>query len=151
MASSTFSTASLLTSNLFSVAGRRILITGGGSGLGSYAAIGLALNGAKVYIVGRRKEKLEGVKKDFEARAASEGSQNTGEIVILPGDVSVKEGIAKLVEDYSKLETHLDVLINGAGVLGNKLNITGAEKNDSECSAQTGAGNVRIARGANCG
>lgn len=69
MVASAISTASLLTQNLFSVSSRTILVTGGGSGLGSYAAIGLALNGATVYIVGRRKEKLDEVRQNFLDRA----------------------------------------------------------------------------------
>lgn len=46
-------------SRLFSVKGKRVLITGGGSGLGQNLAEGLANNGARVYVVGRRKDKLE--------------------------------------------------------------------------------------------
>lgn len=50
---------------LFGVSGKTVLITGGGSGLGSYAALAFALQGAKVYIVGRRSNKLEDVRQDF--------------------------------------------------------------------------------------
>lgn len=55
----------------------------------------------------------------------------------LPGDISTKEGISKLVDDYSKLESHLDVLVNCAGVLGDKLNITSDDKDDSGYKEQT--------------
>ncbi|CAO1634516.1 unnamed protein product [Sympodiomycopsis kandeliae] len=136
MSTSAAPNARFLAQNLFSVSDRVILITGGGSGLGSYAAIGLALNGAKVYIAGRRKEKLEEVVKDFKTRAEQDeevkkqgGGQ--GQIIPIPGDVSTKEGIAQLVKDYSKVESHLDVLINGAGILGPKLQLTGDDKNDT--------------------
>lgn len=51
-------------SRLFSVEGLVVVITGGGSGLGAMMAKALALNGAsKVYIIGRRKEKLDEVAK----------------------------------------------------------------------------------------
>lgn len=67
------STSALSLANLFGVHGRRILITGAGTGLGSYAALAYALHGARVYIVGRRLEKLQSVQADFERRKTEQG------------------------------------------------------------------------------
>src|ERR1700744_2588605 len=39
--------------------GKRILITGGGTGLGKEMAVGFAAHGAHVYICGRRKEGVD--------------------------------------------------------------------------------------------
>jgi len=50
---------SLQIDSLFSVEGKLALVTGGGSGIGNMVARALAMNGAKVYIVGRRKDKLD--------------------------------------------------------------------------------------------
>lgn len=138
---STTSTAALAISSLFGVADKRILITGAGSGLGSYAAIGLAINGAKVYAVGRRLERLEGVVANFEKRKSEQGAPaeaRQGVIVPLQGDVSTKEGLSKLVDDYGKHESHLDALLNGAGIIGDKLPVNAEEKDDGECPSALG-------------
>lgn len=78
---------------------------GGGSGIGLMAAQALAVNGAKVYIVGRTEEKLETVAKTYSQDAA-------GSIIAIPCDVSKKDQIASLYDQISQKEKHLDVLIN---------------------------------------
>lgn len=95
--------------NLFSVKGKVALVTGGGSGIGLMATQALAVNGAKVYIVGRTGEKLDNV-------VQSHGQNISGQIIPLQGDVSSKESIKKLFQEVSSKESHLDVLINNAGI-----------------------------------
>ncbi|KAE9410034.1 NAD(P)-binding protein [Gymnopus androsaceus JB14] len=46
--------------------GRVAIVTGGGTGLGSYMARGLANNGAKVYITGRRSDVLKKMAESFQ-------------------------------------------------------------------------------------
>ena len=47
--------------SLHNLSGRVALVTGGGTGIGLMCAQGLAANGAKVYITGRRLDVLEKV------------------------------------------------------------------------------------------
>lgn len=49
--------------------GKRILITGGGTGLGKEMAVGFAAHGAQVYICGRRKEVLDQAAREIRARS----------------------------------------------------------------------------------
>lgn len=101
-------------SSLFSMKGRVALVTGGGSGIGLMATQALAVNGAKVYIVGRSAEKLQTVvdkyNKDIE-----------GEIIPITADVTKKEDVAKLVKEIESREKCLCILINNAGISGSTL------------------------------
>jgi NAD(P)-dependent dehydrogenase (short-subunit alcohol dehydrogenase family) len=54
--------------------GKRILITGGGTGLGKEMAVGFAAHGAHVYICGRRKEILDQAAQDIRARSGGQAS-----------------------------------------------------------------------------
>lgn len=69
----------------------------------------LAVNGAKVYIVGRTKEKLDRVVQTY-------GKDIEGEIIALPGDVSSKDDVARLVKEVSSREQCLCILVNNAGI-----------------------------------
>lgn len=71
----------------------------------------LAVNGAKVYIVGRTEEKLETV-------VEKHGKDIAGEIVPLAGNIADKQDIKRLVKELSSKEKHLDILINNAGISG---------------------------------
>lgn len=60
--------------NIFRLNGRVALVTGGGTGIGWMIAEGLAVNGAKVYITGRRKAVLEDAAKKFAEQNRGNGS-----------------------------------------------------------------------------
>lgn len=81
---------------------KSVLITGGGTGIGAAVARRMASEGAHVVLMGRRKEPLEQVAKDFGG-------------LVIAGDAScaddVKAAIAKTVAAYGKL----DILIANAG------------------------------------
>lgn len=69
----------------------------------------LAVNGAKVYITGRTKEKLDRVVELY-------SKDIPGEIIAMPADITSKESIQKLVDEISSKESKLDILINNAGI-----------------------------------
>lgn len=105
------------------------LVTGGGSGIGLMATQALAVNGAKVYIVGRREEKLERVAELYNKNVS-------GEIIALPStDLTRKNEIARLVADLQAREQHLSILINNAGISGESRD--DVERTDATSLRQT--------------
>ncbi|KAG6009656.1 hypothetical protein E4U21_001720 [Claviceps maximensis] len=109
------STEALTRDALFNLNGRVALVTGGGSGIGLMATQALAANGAKVYITGRTKEKLD--------RVVSEHFQgNDKQVIPLPADISTKEGIQSLLHEVESREKCLCILVNNAGISGDKTN-----------------------------
>ncbi|KAJ7821897.1 hypothetical protein B0H14DRAFT_3089072 [Mycena olivaceomarginata] len=107
-------------SEVFNVQGKVALVTGGGSGIGLMATQALAVNGAKVYIVGRTKEKLDTVVERY-------GRNIAGEIIPLVGDVTRKDGT--LVREIDAREKCLCILVNNAGIASGK---TAPEGKDAE-------------------
>jgi len=97
---------------VFNVKGKVALVTGGGSGIGLMATQALAVNGAKVYIVGRTEEKLERV-------VEAHGKGIAGEIIPISADISKKSEIARLVKEIESREKCLSILINNAGISSN--------------------------------
>lgn len=94
---------------LFGVTGLVAVITGGGSGIGLMAAKALDAHGAKaVYIIGRRKEKLE---------AAAKEAKN-GTIIPLPGDATSQDSLNELAKRVKKEQGYVNVVFANAGMPG---------------------------------
>lgn len=108
MASSNSANAHFARDKLFDLTGRVALVTGGGSGIGLMATQALVANGAKVYITGRTREKLD--------KVVSQYSQGPDSIVPLTCDVGSKSDIANLVQEIEKRESCLCILVNNAGI-----------------------------------
>lgn len=95
--------------DLFNVDGLVAVITGGGSGLGLYAARALDANGAKaVYIVGRREETLK--------EAAKTGVNGTIKPIV--GDVTDKESLKKVAEQVKREYGYVNFLFANSGIGG---------------------------------
>jgi len=92
--------------DLFSLATRTALVTGGSRGIGRMIAAGFLKQGARVYISSR---------KAADCDATADELSSLGECFSLPADVSTLEGVNALVAAYSARESELDILVNNAG------------------------------------
>jgi NAD(P)-dependent dehydrogenase (short-subunit alcohol dehydrogenase family) len=88
----------------------RVLITGGGTGIGRATAELLLRGGGQVAVVGRRREPLESLARAF-----------PGRVVVLAADVADPAGRAGLVRRASDALGGLDGLVNAAGVARHQL------------------------------
>ena len=82
------------------------LITGAGTGIGRAIALAFAREGAKLTLVGRRKDVLEAVAQEL-----------GGSALILNGDVSRQDDIDRVLAAAIARFGSLNVLVNNAGVL----------------------------------
>ena len=106
--------------NLFDIKGRVIVITGGTGVLGTSMTEYLAEQGAKMVVLGRNKEKGEGIVNSIKEKG--------GEGIFLQSDVNDIEVVKQNAEDVVAKYGRIDVLINGAG--GNMPGATiGPDKN----------------------
>jgi citronellol/citronellal dehydrogenase len=88
-------------------AGQTIVVTGGGSGIGRCTAHELAALGARVVIVGRKREKLE--------RTATEISEAGGEVEIETLDIREEDRVREVVAAIVARHGRIDALVNNAG------------------------------------
>ena len=92
--------------DLFSLAGRVALVTGGSRGIGRMIAAGYLAQGARVYISARKTAACDQTAAELSAQ---------GHCVSLPADVSSAEGVKALVGAFARHEDRLDILVNNAG------------------------------------
>jgi NAD(P)-dependent dehydrogenase (short-subunit alcohol dehydrogenase family) len=93
-------------SELFSIAGKTALVTGGSRGIGAMIARGYVEAGAKVYISSRKREVCDEV--------AAELSK-IGTCVSLPANLADEAACIGLADEVAARETELHVLVNNAG------------------------------------
>jgi NAD(P)-dependent dehydrogenase (short-subunit alcohol dehydrogenase family) len=92
--------------DLFSIAAKTALVTGGSRGIGLMIARGYVEAGAKVYISSRKADVCEKV-------AAELSSVGTCEAI--PADLSTEDGCRRLAAAIAERESSLDILVNNAG------------------------------------
>jgi NAD(P)-dependent dehydrogenase (short-subunit alcohol dehydrogenase family) len=93
-------------SDLFSIAGKTALVTGGSRGIGLMIARGYVEAGARVYVSSR--------KADVCAAVATELSK-IGECVALPADLSTAAECNRLAKEVTERAGKLEILVNNAG------------------------------------
>src|ERR1700734_2775048 len=90
------------------LSGKTAVVTGGGRGLGSAIAIGMAAEGAHVLVVDRNREAAD----DIVAQIKASGGSASAETL----DISEREAVTafgnRMLEQYGKI----DVLVNNAGI-----------------------------------
>ena len=92
--------------DLFSIAGKTALVTGGSRGIGLMIARGYVEAGARVYISSRKADVLDEV--------AAELSK-AGECHAIAADLSTEAECRRLAEAIAARESSLDILVNNAG------------------------------------
>jgi NAD(P)-dependent dehydrogenase (short-subunit alcohol dehydrogenase family) len=96
-----------MTDELFSVAGKVALVTGGTSGIGRMIAQGFVSRGVRTYVAARNLTRAE--------TTAAELSADGGECIGLAADLGDPEGPKVLIDALKDREERLDILVNNAG------------------------------------
>jgi NAD(P)-dependent dehydrogenase (short-subunit alcohol dehydrogenase family) len=92
--------------NLFDIAGKVAVVTGGSRGIGAMIARGFVENGVKTYITARKEDEL---------RATAEELCKLGECIALPSNLATLEGVSAFANAISGRESRLHILVNNAG------------------------------------
>lgn len=94
--------------DIFSIAGKVALVTGGSRGIGEMIGAGFLASGAKVYISSRKADVCD-------ATAKRLAEQYSGECLSVPADLSTLDGINAVTAAIGENEDRLDILVNNAG------------------------------------
>jgi NAD(P)-dependent dehydrogenase (short-subunit alcohol dehydrogenase family) len=102
--------------------GKSAIVTGAGTGIGKAIALAMRREGARVALVGRRREQLDEVAREI-----------GGTELVCAGDVRVLEDIQRVVKESIEKFGGVDVLVNSAGVLygGTAENLTEEQWGDT--------------------
>ena len=92
------------------LSGQVALVTGGGRGIGRALAVGVAEAGAAVAVIARTEEQLVETARLIEAGG--------GKAIALPGDVSDRTTVERLVAAVEERLGPIDLLVNNAGTAG---------------------------------
>src|SRR5438445_4672158 len=88
--------------------GRTAVITGASKGLGKAMALALAAEGARLALVSRNREQLDGV--------AAEVAAAGGEAAVFPADVTSEQQVRHVEHATVERFGRVNILINNAGI-----------------------------------
>ena len=93
----------------FDFSGKRVLITGGTSGMGDSTALAFAAAGARVVINGRNRERA--------GEILERGRESGGSIAFVDGDISARKACDLIVTQAVGILGGLDIVVNSAGII----------------------------------
>jgi NAD(P)-dependent dehydrogenase (short-subunit alcohol dehydrogenase family) len=100
-------------------AGKVVLVTGGGSGIGLTTAKAFAAEGATVVVAGRDEQRLASAVKEIGAAASA-----------VTVDVTDSADVARMVSTVVERHGGLDVAVNNAGILGSPAPVADLDEDD---------------------
>ena len=101
------------------LAGKVAVVTGGNSGIGKEAAVGIARQGAHVVIAARNPTKAAAALTEIETRADARGRVES-----IPIDLASFASVHAFAEAFNAKHDRLDVLLNNAGLVMQKRVVT---------------------------
>ena len=93
--------------------GRVAIVTGASRGIGRAVAASLAEDGASVVVSGRDAARLDTAARELEALGAP--------VLAVPGDVSRREDVDRVVSEARERFGRIDILVNNAGITRDAL------------------------------
>ncbi len=136
-----------VSTSMFDLTGKVVLVTGGGSGIGLACAEAMARHGARVMLGGRTVDKVQAAAEDLNEQSAGDRSKKIAAATALDvaDAASVDAAIASTLEAFGGLH----VVVNSAGIMCKKptFDLTGDDMNRLYDIHVTGALRVSQAAG----
>jgi len=93
----------------FDFSGKRVLITGGTSGMGESTALAFAAAGSRVVITGRNRKRADEI--------LERDRESGGSMAFVAGDISARNACDLIVDEAVGILGGLDIVVNSAGII----------------------------------
>lgn len=122
---------------MFDLTGKKALVTGASSGIGTAIAKALHAQGAEVAISGTRKEALDAIAAEMKER-----------VHVLPCNLADKDAVEALVPFADKAMGQVDILVNNAGITKDNIFVRLSDEAWDQVIAVNLTAGFRLARAA---